>query len=81
MRCCVICEICRQNPCHPRCPNYIPQKASYYCSYCGEGIYNGEEYIENENNEYMHFECFDGMRDVISWLGYEVKTMNGETYE
>ena len=29
----------------------------------------------------MHYECFDGQRDSILWLGYEVKTMNGETYE
>ena len=73
-----MCEICRSYPCHPRCPNYIPPKASYHCSICQEGIYNGEEYIENDDGEYAHWECFDGMRDLLEWLGYEIKTMEDE---
>jgi len=35
------------NPCHSRCPNYSSLKAVHYCSSCGDGIYYGEEYIEN----------------------------------
>lgn len=48
------------------------EKASY-CSSCGDGIYDGEEYIENLNGEYRHYECFHGMRELLEWLGYEVK--------
>ena len=75
-----MCDLCRQNPCNTRCPNYILSKANHYCSSCGEGIYDGEEYIENLDGEYRHYECFQGMRDLLEWLGYEVKTME-ENYE
>lgn len=72
----VQCDICGRTIGHDyRCPNYIPQKATHYCSYCGEGIYDGEEYIENQDDEYRHYDCFHGIRDLLEWLGYEVKTM------
>lgn len=71
-----MCELCLKNPCiDPRCPNYIPKKAKYYCSFCGEGIIDGDEYIENENGEYRHYECFVGLRELLEWLGYDIKTM------
>lgn len=71
-----MCDLCLQNPCiNPRCPNYIPPKTTHYCSVCGEGIYEGEEYIQNDNGEYRHWECFYGMRDLLEWLGYEIRTM------
>lgn len=72
-----MCEICKQTPCLIACPNYIPPRASHYCSSCGEGIYDGEEYIENQNGEYKHYECFYGMKDLLEWLGYNIKTMEG----
>lgn len=58
-----------------RCPNYKPSRANHYCSACGEGIYEGEEYIANDNGEFRHYECFYGMRDLLEWIGYEIKTM------
>lgn len=64
--------------CHPRCPNYVLKKPNHYCSICGEGIYDGEEYIENDNGEFGHFECFYSMRELLEWLGYEIKTMEDE---
>lgn len=71
------CEICKKINGHAfRCPNYTPPKTIYYCSACGECIYNGEQYIENSDGEYRHYECFYGMRDLLQWLGYEIKTMN-----
>lgn len=70
------CEFCgRDAGHHPRCPNYKQPKASHYCSYCGEGIYDGEEYIENLNGEYRHCDCCYGVKDLLEWMGYEVKTM------
>lgn len=70
------CEICNGLIKHnPRCPNYTPPEANHYCSVCGEGIYSGEEYIMNDDNEYRHFDCFYGMRDLLEWLGYGIKTM------
>lgn len=70
---CLICGGITQ--CKPRCPNYIPPKASHYCSFCGEGIFDGEEYIENPFGEYRHYDCFYGTRDLVEWLGCEIKTM------
>lgn len=76
-----MCELCLQNPCmNPRCPNYRPAKARHYCSFCENGIYDGEEYIENENGEYRHYECFSGLRELLEWLGYDIKTME-DIYE
>ena len=75
-----MCEICGRSVEHSyRCPNYTPPKASYYCSACGDGIYDGEEYIENLDGEYRHYECFYGMRDLLEWLGYKIKTMQNTT--
>lgn len=70
-----MCEICRKDSCDTRCPNYQEPKANRYCSICGYGIHEGEEYIENIDGEYAHFECFYGLRDLLEWLGYEIKTM------
>lgn len=61
-----------------RCPYYIPPRANHYCSACGEGIYKGEQYIKNEDGEYRHDDCFYGMRDLLEWLGYKIKTMEEE---
>lgn len=70
------CDICGMIGNHNvRCPNYVPPKATYYCSSCGDGIYEGEEYIENLDGEYRHYECFHGMKDLLEWLGFNIKTM------
>lgn len=74
-----MCEICRRSPCLTACPNYISPRASHYCSSCGEGIYDGEEYIENQFGEYRHYECFQGMRELLKWLGYKIRTMQNIT--
>ncbi len=78
-----MCLICRQYPCHSRCPNYVSPKARHYCSFCGEGIYYGEAYIENQDGEFRHYDCFYGITDLLEWLEYEIKTMEddyGEDY-
>ena len=71
-----MCEICGLINCVSRCPNYIAPKTSYYCSICGEGIYDGEEYIENDGGDYAHSDCFSGTKDVVEWLGYDVRIMS-----
>ena len=55
-------------------------KNRHYCSSCGSGIYNGEEYIENLDGEYRHYDCFNGIKDLLEWLGSEIKTMENEGY-
>ena len=71
-----MCQLCNSYPCDSRCPNHIP-KATLYCSSCGEGIRDGEEYIENEDGECIHWDCFRSMRDLLEFLGYEIQTMEG----
>ena len=63
---------------HSQCPNYEPQKATHYCSICHEGIYDGEEYIENDYGKYAHWDCVNYGRDLIKFLGYEINTMEDE---
>ena len=71
-----MCEICRNNPCIQGCPNYVPPLAEHYCDVCGDGIYEGEEYIVNDEGKYMHFECVQGIRGLLEWLGYDVRYMD-----
>lgn len=75
------CDICGRTIGHASgCPNFSPPKVAHYCSICGQGIYGGEEYIENCNGVCRHFECFKGLKELLDWLGYEVKVME-EGYE
>ena len=72
------CNYCLRDYGHnPRCPLY-KEKSSHYCSVCGDGILEGEEYIENDCGEYAHWECVDYGRDLARFLGYEIKTMEDE---
>lgn len=76
-----MCEICGMATGHNRhCPNYIPRQAVHYCSSCEGGIYGGEEYVKNTDGECRHYDCFHGMRELLEWLGYEIKTIE-DTYE
>lgn len=69
-----MCFYCLQNLCPPGCPNYEQPKSSLYCTVCGEGIYEGNEYITNDDGENVHYDCVSG-RDLVEFLGYEIKTM------
>lgn len=69
-----MCEYCRQIGSHAyRCPNYSPPKAAHYCSICEEGIYDGEEYIENMDGEHIHYECIDSICELLEFLGEDIK--------
>lgn len=70
-----MCEICRENPCNYRCPNYVPYPSNYCCSVCNEPIYYGEKYIENNKKEYAHWDCVCYGTDLVEFLGYEIDTM------
>ena len=75
----MVCEYCHCDGYHhPRCPLYESPKSTHYCSVCGEGIFNGEEYIENDVGEYAHWECVDNGRDLVKFLGYEIKERDSE---
>ena len=73
------CDVCGRYGSHAsRCPYNKTPTSHYYCSVCDEGIYDGDEYIVNENGEYAHWECVDYGRDLAKFLGYEIKTMEEE---
>ena len=40
-----MCQLCRSNPCDPRCPNSEP-KVVHYCDVCGGEIYEGDDYYD-----------------------------------
>ena len=68
------CEYCLRSFGHDyRCPNYVSSRASHYCSVCDEGIYNGEEYIVNDDGDYAHWECISYGRDLVKFLGYKIQ--------
>lgn len=69
-----MCSICLKAVCPPGCPNYEYPQTDIYCDVCGNGIYDGEEYIENSDGDCRHYECFYGMKDLLEWLGYEIRT-------
>ena len=73
-----MCNICGQVPCTNRCPNHIPPQPRFICDYCLEGIYPGDEYIENPYNQYIHTDCFRGFYDLVKWLGFEIRTLEEE---
>ena len=65
------CDVCGRINGHLRgCPEYEDEeiKPNHYCSICDEGIYGGEEYIENDDGEYAHWECIDGKFSMADWL-------------
>lgn len=71
-----MCDICGVNGGHNKhCPYYEPPVAIHYCSICDDGIYEGEEYIENIDGEYVHYDCVNNMRELIEFLGGKVRTM------
>lgn len=75
----MICSICGNSTSHDsRCPYAPIRKTSHYCSICKDGIFNGEEYVENDKGDYAHFECVDFGRDLIKFLGLEIKEMDGD---
>lgn len=80
----MICDVCGRIGGHLRgCPEYGLAKndfSNHYCSICKEGILDGEEYIENDDGEYAHWECVDYARDLAKFLGYEIKKIDDEEY-
>ncbi len=59
-----MCEICRQSPCHPQCPNAPDPPTVYTCKSCGEPIVVGDEYYEFDG-DYYHEECFEDNATAI----------------
>lgn len=75
-----MCYICKKTHCDSRCPNYESHSFHHYCNICNGEINEGDDYIENMDGEYIHYECIQGIRQLLDWLGYDIKTME-DCYE
>lgn len=73
-----MCEICKHNPCLSRCPNYIPKRTEHICCYCNDYIYIGDEFVMNENGEYIHRDCIPSIGWLITWVDLKAKVMEEE---
>lgn len=54
-----MCDICRHNPCDPRCPNAPDPPSVFVCSGCGDDIFEGDEYVELMGEQW----CMDCIND------------------
>lgn len=65
-----MCDVCRQIPCHPRCPNAPEPTAVLMCARCNSGIYAGDRYHNSEGGV-LCMECIDDMsaRDYMEFIG------------
>lgn len=78
-----MCSICKQPKCTPRCPNYISPIPKYVCPICNEGIYAGDEYVDNFSGEFAHLECLGqlSVKDILNWFDIDYRIYEGEQYE
>lgn len=77
-----MCGLCRQEPCHSRCPNAEEEKPVCTCGICNEGIMRGEKYYEVAqkcNVSYICENCLDDMTaDEILFFAGEKMDIAGD---
>lgn len=61
-----MCSICLSSPCLSRCPNAPEPDAVRLCVKCGDGILEGEQYIEGQGGAICRG-CLDDMA-TEEWL-------------
>lgn len=63
-----MCAECHREICPSGCPNAPEPEAVYECSYCGDPIEPGDEYVEIDGEYYHREGCIE---DVALQLLYE----------
>lgn len=63
----VVCDICLQAVCPPRCPNAPEPVAVFICSGCGNYIYEGEDYWDLMGEQW----CEDCVKDARRIAEYD----------
>lgn len=53
-----MCEICRQTPCHPSCPNARNEMSEIRCDRCGTQLLVGEDFFEDVEGMNLCEDCF-----------------------
>lgn len=67
-----MCELCRQNPCHPSCPN-APEDTALFCDACGSKIPPGSVYtVDFCGHAFCNNDC------AFNWLECEEVVNSGE---
>lgn len=64
-----MCDICRQSPCPPGCPNAPEPRAIYVCSGCDQDIYEGEDVYHIMGEQFCE-SCIRQAKEVAE-LAYE----------
>lgn len=70
-----MCSVCRQSPCHPRCPNAPEPAPVAYCRICYEPLFAGDKHYDG-----ICKGCLDDM-DTEEWLelfGEDMKEIKEE---
>lgn len=69
------CEVCHGiGYHHPMCCYYEPKISNHVCRMCKEPICDGEVYIRNDKDEYLHYDCAD-KDDVIKFFSSKAEIM------
>lgn len=58
-----MCDLCRQHPCHPRCPNADPPPIVTYCVKCHLPIREGADYFDVEGDPFCE-DCMQSYRKI-----------------
>lgn len=64
-----MCNICRQVPCDPRCPNAPEPPSVFVCSGCGWPIRDGERYWDIMGEQFCE-DCIDNAAGVAEYDPY-----------
>lgn len=75
-----MCEICRQAPCHSRCPNALEPRPLAYCSECGEGMFAGDKHFNGICEECLKEMGPAGVLRLFDESLEELEEEDGETY-
>ena len=62
-----MCEVCRESPCNPRCPNAPDPIVLYHCVNCGAKITEGDAYYDICGDEW----CCDCIEDCRKYAELE----------
>lgn len=70
-----MCNICKQTPCHMRCPNASEPKPVYRCAKCGYGIYEEDKYFDSPDGK-ICMDCMDEMSvsEILELFGERLAT-------
>lgn len=61
-----MCDICRQSPCHPRCPNADDPVTVFVCSGCGRSIKEGDDYWDIMGEQFCE-RCINKAQKVAEY--------------